>query len=493
MHKTVLSLLRIVIFVGCSVCFTSVVSAQQLKIVHINVGQGDSTLVIGPNGTTLLFDAGPSGNGAKLRQIFNKYGLTSLNYFIAGHYHADHIGSIDELLATGITITNSSYDRGGSYTTQTFTDYVNAVGSKRKTILLKQIIDLGAGATAECVAVDGQTPNGTVSTTGSDGNIDENARSIAIVIRYGTFDYIIASDLTGGGSSGGVTKPDVETKLAPYIGDVDVMHVSHHGSRTSTNQTWVNTLKAEQSVISLGDGNTFGHPTQDVLDRLTNSANMINIWQTQAGSGGNSPKVRVGGDIEFTINGSSYTIVATGYNLTYSTDGTNSGGNLNVVINEIGWSGSATSPNDEWIELYNPTSQSISLNAWKIVDDNGAQTYNLSGTIPAGGYYLIERSQSATSVAANLIVSGLSLANTGDKLVLVDSTGKNIDIVNSTGGAWYAGDNTNAHRTMERVSVTQSGDLASNWRSNNGAIRNGSDSGGQLINGTPKAKNSATP
>ena len=200
MIKSCLQSLVMAIFMICFVCFTPAL-AQQLKIVHIDVGQGDSTLIIGPTGTTLLFDTGNTGNGAKIRSIFNANGLTSLNYFVAGHYHADHIGSIDELLATGITLTTASYDRGDTYASTAFNDYLTAVGSKRKTIVLGQIIDLGGGCSAECVVVNGQTPNGTISTLDSSGADDENSHSIVLVIRYGTFDYVISSDLTGGGIS----------------------------------------------------------------------------------------------------------------------------------------------------------------------------------------------------------------------------------------------------------------------------------------------------
>ncbi|MFY9223360.1 MAG: lamin tail domain-containing protein [Blastocatellia bacterium] len=693
----------VILLLICLVISVSTSFAQQLKIIHINVGQGDATLIIGPTGTSMLFDAGPTGKGTKLRQILDANGVTALNYFVVGHYHADHIGSIDELIATGINVTTASYDRGGSYSSQTYTDYVNAVGTKRRTITLGQIIDLGGGVTAECVAVAGQTHNGTVT----NASTDENALSVALVIRYGTFDYIIASDLTGGGTSGSTTKPDVETKVASYAGDIDVMHVGHHGSTTSTNQFWVDTLKAEQSVISLADGNSYGHPTQTILDRLNASANMLNIWQTQAGTGATANKVRVGGDITFVTNGSSYTITATGYNVTYPTDGitknvnqnqgdfslsttpssqsvpssgtttsytvnisridgfassvslsvsglptgvtatftpqsvsgnsstlsltvasstptgtynltitgtggipllsrtttvmltklapapdfslslnpssqtvgtsggtasyavnisrinsftssisfavsglptgvtanfnpssttsntttltltvasstatgnynftvTGTGGsptltrttigtlvksatNVTVVINEIAWGGSSSSPDDEWIELYNASGSTISLTGWRIVDDDGAQVYTLSGTIAAGGYYLIERNAQATSVTGNLVVSTMSLANTGDKLVLQNATGTNVDEVNLSGGAWYAGNDssgTPTYATMERVSASVSGDLASNWKSNNGIVKTGKDSKNKVINGTPKIKNSATP
>jgi beta-lactamase superfamily II metal-dependent hydrolase len=457
-------------------------SAQQVRIVHINVGQGDATLIVGPS-KTLLFDGGVTGSGTEIRAVLDSLSISSIDYFVAGHYHADHIGAIDELLNGGITLNTASYDRGGSYSSQTYTDYVAAVGAKRTTITLNQQIDLGGGCVLTCIAVNATTNQGNVSPTG------ENDRSIAMVLRYGTFDYLITSDLTGGGSSTG----DVESKIAVDAGDVDVYHVGHHGSLTSSNQTMLNTIKPEQAVISCGDGNSHGHPTQTILDRLGNLASMDTIWQTELGNGGTHSKVKVGGDITFLTDGSTYSVTmsSTGQTFNYSTDG-NYGVAPQVVINEVAWAGSSASAYDEWIELYNTTGSAINLTGWKIVDDNGAQTYNLSGTIPANGYYLIERSVNVTSVTGDITIAGVSLANTGDTLELQNASGTRVDIVNTGGGSWFAG-TTSGSYTMERISAGGSGDNASNWANNNGVTRNGTNSGGGAINGTPKAKNSVSP
>ncbi len=456
--------------------------AQQVRIVHINVGQGDATLIVGPT-KTLLYDGGVTGSGTAIRNVLNSLSITSIDYFVAGHYHADHIGAIDEVLNGGITLNTASYDRGGSYSSQTYTDYVTAVGAKRSTITLNQQIDLGGGCILTCIAVNGTTNHGNVSPTG------ENDRSIALVLRYGTFDYFIASDLTGGGSSTG----DVETKIAVDAGDVDVLHVGHHGSTTSTNQTLVDTLKPEQAVISCGDGNSYNHPVQAILDRLEAPTQMQKIWQTEAGNGGTSSKVVVGDNITFLTDGNTYSVTVsnTGQTFNYNTDGTY-GVAPAVVINEVAWAGSSASAYDEWIELYNTTGSAISLTGWKIVDDNGAGTYNLSGTIPANGYFLVERTQAVTSVTADVLVSSVSLANTGDTLELQNAAGTRIDIVNISGGSWFAGSTTGSY-TMERISAGGSGDSASNWANNNGVTRNGTNSGGTAINGTPRAKNSVTP
>jgi len=162
-----------------------------------------------------------------------------------------------------------------------------------------------------------------------------------------------------------------------------------------------------------------------------------------------------------------------------------------VVINEIAWAGSADSSSDEYIELYNPTSQEVDLSGWTIDDDDGASTYSItSGSIASNGYFLIEKNEDAVkSITADAVIS-LSLANSGDKLVLKDAAGNAIDTVNSSGGTWFAGNSTNK-LSMERIDASVGGDVASNWASNtsgNGAVA----SGDSIIKGTPKGLNSVS-
>lgn len=160
---------------------------------------------------------------------------------------------------------------------------------------------------------------------------------------------------------------------------------------------------------------------------------------------------------------------------------------LDVVINEIAWAGSLDSSSDEWIEIKNNTNSAIDLTGWSILDD-GSSAYDLSGTIPANGYFLIESNENAIStISADLVVS-LSLANTGDALVLRDSAGNTIDTVNSSGGSWQAGDNT-SKATMERTDAEISGD--SNWSSCVSGNGNESSTGSDIL-GTPKGLNSGS-
>jgi hypothetical protein len=163
---------------------------------------------------------------------------------------------------------------------------------------------------------------------------------------------------------------------------------------------------------------------------------------------------------------------------------------LDVVINEIGWMGTKANSADEWIELYNNTFEDINLEGWLLKAGDGTPEIELKETIPANGYYLLERTDNDTisDIKANLIYKG-SLNNQGEILELRDSKGNLIDKV-SFPDNWPGGELTPDYVSMERINPSKSGSDSNNWKSNNKIITNGLDKEGNPINGTPKSKNS---
>lgn len=149
-----------------------------------------------------------------------------------------------------------------------------------------------------------------------------------------------------------------------------------------------------------------------------------------------------------------------------------------VVINEIAWMGTSKSYSDEWIELYNNSDSDVVLDGWKLNASDGAPAISLSGTIPANGYFLLEKTDdgSVTGIPADLIYSG-SLGNTAEDLKLIDSAGIVVDEVDT----WYAGDNA-AKATMERIDSNVAGMSSTNWATANANYADGL--------GTPKGFNS---
>ncbi|RMD61268.1 lamin tail domain-containing protein, partial [Candidatus Parcubacteria bacterium] len=113
---------------------------------------------------------------------------------------------------------------------------------------------------------------------------------------------------------------------------------------------------------------------------------------------------------------------------------------LSVVISEIAWAGTQAYAGDEWIELYNPGSMDIDLTGWRLVADDGSPDIALNGIIPAGGFFLLERTDDSTisDIPADQIYTG-ALSNSGETLSLYAPDSTLIDTANGDGGAWPAG------------------------------------------------------
>jgi hypothetical protein len=161
-----------------------------------------------------------------------------------------------------------------------------------------------------------------------------------------------------------------------------------------------------------------------------------------------------------------------------------------VVINEVAWAGSADSANDEWMELYNTTGAAVDLSGWKIKDDGAvAFTFPAGSGIAAHGYALIEDAETAVSNVPADFIYNMSLANSGDSLQLLDASDQVIDVVNGSGGSWYAGSSV-TFASMERKDAL-GGDLEGNFAASTGGT-GALGSAGSILTGTPRQINSGS-
>jgi hypothetical protein len=156
--------------------------------------------------------------------------------------------------------------------------------------------------------------------------------------------------------------------------------------------------------------------------------------------------------------------------------------------------GTATSSDDEWLELYNITSKSVDLSGWRFHsltgDDPSPNIVFASKSIEPFGFFLLERTNDTTvsDISADQVYTG-ALSNSGEVLELRDKNGDLQDLVSKSADGWYAGKNDGKY-TMERINPTKVGDNPANWATNNGVTVNGHDAAGNPINGTPRARNS---
>jgi beta-lactamase superfamily II metal-dependent hydrolase len=262
----------------------------------IYVGQADATLIVSSSGQTLLFDGGYNGDGDDIVVPYlSSLGITTLDYMAASHYHADHVGGLDEVY-DAVGVANAVYDRGWSYTTATYNSYAATVAPKRTTAYDGMVIDLGDGVTATVIGLNG---NGQLSPPYDDSDL-ENEYSVALLVECGDFDFFVAGDLPGGYGS----YEDIETSVGTEIGDIEVYRVSHHGSYSSSNTAFMAATTPEVSVISCPVESSYGHPHQDALNRL--AAVDSYVYQTAQGSDATYPpgmRTIVNGHVVITTDG----------------------------------------------------------------------------------------------------------------------------------------------------------------------------------------------
>ena len=260
----------------------------QLEIHYIALGQGGGTLIVGPDGTMILYDFGRvPGKKFLVKYLQDKIGLESgdhIHYAMISHGDKDHYyGYKDVVDYAGIGVLRANYEPGTTKTrSSTMLSHWFNPAKKTKAGAFKAIpvglrIPLGDGAEAHVIAA-----NGVVLNDGLPASIsDENDRSIALFIRYGHFSYILDGDLGSGSEACTAHKTsqrNVQERVARALvknglmseeRGVDVMHIAHHGSESSTSAAYFNKMKPKLALVSVGeDQGTFLHPRRDVVERV---------------------------------------------------------------------------------------------------------------------------------------------------------------------------------------------------------------------------------
>jgi beta-lactamase superfamily II metal-dependent hydrolase len=263
-----------------------------LEIHHFDLGQADATLIVAPTGDSLLVDAGEpaadSSEGATRvgRRVREILGCRDIGQVVITHFHVDHAGAVGtgglwhlvhrQGFRVGTTWHRDLWGFGGDGGAQ-LTRWRAYLGRAEGRTLHPKVItagaqlDLGPQVELRVVAADGAGALRAGDFARQAAPPSENDYSVALRLRYGRLDYFLGGDLSGEhlvGASGAFSYHDVETRVAPTVGDVDVYRVNHHGSAHSSNATFLGQLDPAVSIVSVGADNPHGHPHPDTLQRL---------------------------------------------------------------------------------------------------------------------------------------------------------------------------------------------------------------------------------
>lgn len=228
--------------------------SEKLQIWFLDVGQADSILI--QNGdANMLIDAGNNEDGKKLVSYFQSLGIESFQYVIGTHAHEDHIGGMDDII-DNFDI-DTFYMPDAITTTATFESVLDSLEAKNiafQTPSIDSIFKLG-NATIDVLYV------------GTDDS-DLNNTSIVLKLTYGNTSVLFMGD----------AEKEVETIIEKKDISADVLKVGHHGSNTSSSKTFLEKVNPSYAIISVGTGNSYGHPSNTTIQNLENQN--IQIYRT---------------------------------------------------------------------------------------------------------------------------------------------------------------------------------------------------------------------
>ena len=230
--------------------------ADELAVHFLDVGQGDSILIQFPNGCVMLIDAGPDGSGTSVISYLKQQGIKKIDYLVATHPHADHIGGMAAVIKEFDI--NKVYMPKVTHTSKTFEDMLLAIKSKGLKIT-------PARAGVSIFEEDGLQA---IFTAPCGSHYDSlNNYSAVVKIQYGSTSYLLTGDAE-----------DLSEKemLASSMNlQADVLKVGHHGSSSSTTPEFLKLVSPEYAVILVGAENKYGHPHQETLDNLVDAGVMV--------------------------------------------------------------------------------------------------------------------------------------------------------------------------------------------------------------------------
>ena len=243
----------------------------------IDVGQGDAILVEAGD-ADILVDGGPSG--AAVLSYLATQNVPDIDLMVATHPHADHIGGLDDVLAKYVV--REVWTNGATATSQTYQEFTAAVAAE--------------GAVQRQIRRGYSTQFGGVTFTALDPvdplTGDANGDSIVLRLSCGSVDVLLTGDATANSEASMLGDPSLNL-------DAQVLKVGHHGSSTSTTNAFLDAVRPHDAVISVGAGNTYGHPSPDTLSRL--AAHGATVYRTD-----------LNGTVILTSDCNTYSISATG-------------------------------------------------------------------------------------------------------------------------------------------------------------------------------------
>lgn len=255
LYKNSLSVLGIfvVLAIASGVYAFSLIDSAYLRVVFLDVGQGDAIWIAAPNGRELLIDAGPDQSIIEQLGREKNFFDRTIDMVLATHSDKDHIGGFPYLFDQfNIPLVIESEISSPTLIDKTFTNKIITEQSKQLIARSGEriILDPKHGVVIDILFPD-------QNTTGW----ETNEASVVVKVSYGKTSFLLTGDSTS----------DVEDHLVSIYADqlrANVLKLGHHGSKTSSGQNFLETIQPDIAIVSAGLGNKYGHPNVEVIERV---------------------------------------------------------------------------------------------------------------------------------------------------------------------------------------------------------------------------------
>lgn len=312
---------------------------KEMRVHFIDVGQGDSILIQSPEGNNMLIDGGPGEAGEEVVDYLDKLGVNKLDYVVATHPDADHIGGLLSVL-NSIQVKNF-VDSGKEHTTQTYENMLQFILDMKIPFIVPSVEDT--------IPLDSNMKI-TVLNTG-DGASEPNAASIVLKVQYGEVSFLLTGDAEASLEKSMIKKFDLKST---------VLKAGHHGSATSSSAAFIRAVQPEVTILSYGKNNTYGHPTPVVVTRLKKAHSEIYATAEL-------------GDIVVKTDGKDYSVSSAGH--PHEID----------IVAESPLFISKKDLQNEIVGITNQGDETVSLKGWQLVSVAGNQVFNIPNiSIDAG-------------------------------------------------------------------------------------------------------------
>ena len=335
MKKLIIVLLCIFLLAGCTEVLKTekvpVTAGQEMRVHFLDVGQGDSIFIESANGKTMLVDGGVKGAGQQVVSYLKELGVNKLDIVVATHPDADHIGGLIPVLQSSIDI-GQFYDSGKVHTSQTFEEMLTLIDTKN--------IPYHVPTTGENIAFDDDL---TVKVLNANEHAtDNNDASIVLKMVYGNVSFLLTGDA-------GIA---LEKDMLQNDVQATVLKAGHHGSNTSSSEKFIQAVHPEVTVLSYGEGNKYGHPHAEVVERL--QAVGSKIYATAEA-----------GTVIVSTDGVNYDVQSKEW----------SGGNISTPPSDASVEIISKDLIDEIVGIKNNGSEAVSLKDWQLISIEGNQVF----------------------------------------------------------------------------------------------------------------------